>query len=88
MRTVIILISGLLIWAGVFFYSRLFVSHFPSAVTLGSYLFVVFWFVATAFNMWVGVRYAGYSWREELPVMVMLFVVPVAVALLIRWKVA
>ena len=33
MRTVTILVSGLLIFAGLFLYSRLFVQHYPNAVT-------------------------------------------------------
>ena len=33
MRTVTILISGLLIFAGLFLYGRLFVQHYPHAAT-------------------------------------------------------
>jgi len=88
MRTVFILVSGLLIFSGLFFYSRLFVQHFPSAVAVATYFFVALWLGATTFNMWVGVSHAGYSVREELPIMLMLFVLPAAVALVVRWKFA
>jgi hypothetical protein len=40
------------------------------------------------FNLWVGVSHAGYSVREELPILLLLFAVPAAVALLVRWKFA
>jgi hypothetical protein len=88
MRTAFILVSGLLMFGGLFFYSRLFVQHFPSAVAIATYSFVVLWFAATVFNMWVGISHAGYSLREELPIMMLLFGLPAAVALLVHWKFA
>lgn len=88
MRTAFILVSGLLMFISFFFYSRLFVQHFPSAVAIATYSFVVLWLAATAFNMWVGVSHAGYSFRDELPIMLLLFALPTAVALIVRWKFA
>jgi hypothetical protein len=86
MRTVIILAAGLMTFAGVFLYSRLFVQHYPHAATIATWAFVGIWLVATAFNLWVGVSHAGYSVREELPVLLLLFGVPAMVALLVGWK--
>lgn len=86
MRTVIILAAGLMIFAGVFLYSRLFVQHYPHAATFATWAFVGIWLVATAFNLWVGVSHAGYSVREELPILLLLFGVPAVVALLVSWK--
>ena len=88
MRTAIILASGLLIFMGLFIYARLFVLHYPRAIEITTYCFVGFWFIATSFNMWVGVSHAGYSVREELPIMLVLFTVPSIIALLIKWKFA
>jgi hypothetical protein len=88
MRTVIILLSGLLLFAGLFFYSRLFTPHYPDAPAWATHGFIAVWFGATAFNMWVGITHAGYSVREELPIMLVLFVVPVAIALVVRWRLA
>ena len=88
MRMAIILLSGLLVFAGLFIYSRLFTQHYPDALAWATYGFIAVWFMATAFNMWVGVTHAGYSMREELPIMLGLFAVPVAIALLVRWKLA
>lgn len=88
MRTAIILAAGLLIFAGLFLYSRLFVAHYPDAVATATWAFVVAWLAATGFNLWVGVSHAGYSVREELPIMLLLFAVPAVVALLVRWKLA
>jgi hypothetical protein len=88
MRTIIILTAGLLIFAGLFLYCRLFVQHYPHAVTWVTWGFVAAWLAATVFNLWVGVSHAGYSVREELPILLLLFAVPAAVALLVRWKFA
>lgn len=86
MRTTVILISGMLVLAGLVSFSRLFIQHYPGAVGWAAYAFIVVWLAATGFNMWVGVTHAGYSTREELPIMLMLFAIPAAIALVVRWK--
>jgi hypothetical protein len=88
MRTVVILMAGLLIYAGLFMYSRSFVQHYAGAGAWATNLFLSVWFAATAFNLWVGVHHAGYSVRDELPIMALLFAVPAAVALVVRWRFA
>ena len=88
MRTVTVLVAGLLIFAGIFLYSRLFVEHYPHAASWATGSFVAAWLAATVFNFWVGVTLAGYSVREELPILLVLFAVPAAVALLVHWKLA
>ena len=47
-------------------------------------VFVPVWFVATALNMWVGVNRAGYTVLQEMPVSVIMFVLPTAFALTLR----
>lgn len=86
MRTVTILAAGLLIFAGLFLYSRLFVQHYPHAATWATWGLVAAWLVGTVVNLRVGVVHAGYSVREELPILLLLFAVPSAVALMVRWK--
>jgi hypothetical protein len=86
MRTVNVLAAGLFIFAGLFIYSRLFVQHYPQAPAWATWGFLAAWLVATVFNLWVGVSHAGYSVREELPILFLLFAVPAAVALTVRWK--
>jgi hypothetical protein len=48
--------------------------------------FVVLWFVAAAANMWIGVSQAGYSFREELPIFLLIFLLPSALAIFVNWK--
>lgn len=38
--------------------------------------------------MWVGVAHAGYSVREEAPILLIVFALPAAVAALAAWQLA
>ena len=49
-------------------------------------VFTGLWFIAAAVNLYVGVARAGYSFMEELPIFLLIFAVPAAVALLLRWQ--
>jgi len=86
MRTVTMLGAGLLLLAGLLLYSRLFVQHYPHAATWATGGFVAIWLGATVFNLWVGVSHAGYSVREELPILLIRFGLPAATALLVGRK--
>lgn len=48
--------------------------------------FVPVWLVLAVANLWVGVHHAGYSVREELPILVVVFLVPAAVAAVVVWS--
>lgn len=51
-------------------------------------LFIPAWAVVSLVNMWVGVTKAGYSVRDELPILFIVFLVPVAIAGITAWRVA
>lgn len=86
MRTVLFLAAGFLLLAALLILARLFAAHYPSANTWATGVFVLLWLVVAAFNMWVGVAQAGYSVAEEAPILLLLFGVPAAAALFIKWK--
>ncbi|MDQ7957126.1 MAG: hypothetical protein REJ24_18870 [Rhodocyclaceae bacterium] len=86
MRTALFLGSGFLMLAAFVIWARLFSENFPAAAAWAIGLFLVVWLGITGFNMWVGVSKAGYSAAEELPVLLLLFGVPAAAALLLKWK--
>jgi hypothetical protein len=50
--------------------------------------FVPLWLIGAALNMWIGVARAGYSLAEEAPIFLIVFGVPAASALLLRWRLA
>ncbi len=87
MRTALILAVGFLFLAASTIFSKLFTEHYPTATTWTVYAFLSLWFIATAFNMWIGVSKAGYSIGEELPIMLLLFAIPALAALVLKWKV-
>jgi hypothetical protein len=54
---------------------------------VASVVYVAFWFIIAGTNMWVGVARAGYSLAEELPIFLLIFGLPVAVAIILKWQV-
>ena len=86
MRTTLFLVAGFLLLATVFILARLFATNYPSAAATTTTAFVALWLALTGFNLWTGVAKAGYSIGEELPVFLLLFGVPAALAIVLRWK--
>jgi hypothetical protein len=50
----------------------------------GALVFIALWLVAAGANMYLGVARAGYSFMEELPIFLLIFGVPTAVAFLLQ----
>ena len=86
MRTVIFILGGLVLWAVCLGVAKLAASGSTSSMTTATTAFVAIWFVAAASNMWIGVSQAGYSIQEELPIFLLIFLLPVAVAVFVKWK--
>jgi hypothetical protein len=85
-RTLIIILGGLVLWAACLGIAKLLGGSGTSPMNTATVIFVVVWFVAAALNMWIGVSQAGYSFREELPIFLLIFLLPAAVAVLVNWK--
>jgi hypothetical protein len=49
-------------------------------------VFLPLWLIGAGINMYLGVKRAGYSVAEELPIFLVVFAVPAVVALLVWWK--
>lgn len=86
MRTALFLTSGLLLMASLLIVARLFAEHYPSAPNWALTAGLLLWLGIAAANMWVGVHKAGYSAAEELPILLLLFAVPAAAAIVARWR--
>lgn len=84
MRTAIIILSGVAIWAVSIGLARRFGKPGGTAVEDATLAFITIWFLAAATNMWAGVAKAGYTFREELPVFAAIFGIPAATAFLVR----
>jgi hypothetical protein len=83
MRTVIFILGGFVLWGICLGVAKLLANTSMTAATIA---FVAIWFVAAAANMWIGVSQAGYSFQEELPIFLLIFLLPAVVAVLARWK--
>jgi hypothetical protein len=86
MRTVLIILGGLVLWVLCLLAAKLLSSASPAALSAATALFVGAWIVVAAVNMWFGVYRAGYSFQDELPIFLVIALLPTAVAVVARWK--
>lgn len=86
MRTVFFLIAGVLLMASLLIPARMFAEHLPSAPNLALALGLALWLAIVCINMWLGVSRAGYTVAEETPILLLLFIVPAALAIFVRWR--
>jgi hypothetical protein len=85
MRTVFIILAGLIIGTLLLFGGRL-LGRGPETLALGAKIFIPLWFIAAAVNLWIGVAKAGYGFMEELPIFLAIFGIPAACAAFLWWK--
>ena len=86
MRTLVIILGGFVLWAACLGIARLLTHASPSSMTTATTTFIALWFVVAAANLWIGVSRVGYSFQEELPIFLLIFSLPAAVAILVKWK--
>ena len=86
MRTVIIILGGFVLLAVCIGVARLIGSNVAAATGSAVKVFIAIWFIVAAVNMWIGIAQAGYSFTEELPVFLLIFLLPAAAAVVTKWK--
>jgi len=86
MRTVLIILGGFVLWGICLGMAKLISNFSASSTTVATNAFIGVWFVVAAVNMWIGVSQAGYSFKEELPIFLIIFLLPAAVAAAVKWK--
>jgi hypothetical protein len=58
----------------------------PRRMLLTTFAFVAVWLAVAVLNMYFGVAKAGYAFREELPIFLVIFLLPAIVAVVgLRW---
>lgn len=57
-----------------------------AGMALAAKLFMPAWLLVAATNMWVGVTHAGYTVRQEAPILLIVFAVPAIVAVVAAWQ--
>jgi hypothetical protein len=85
MRTAIIIIGGLVL-LGLFALVGWWLGGGPQSAIMAAKFFIPIWLAVALINMWLGVSRAGYSVAEELPIFLVIFAIPVAVAAFIWWR--
>ena len=85
MRTFLFLLIGFLLLAACSLLGRLFSTNYPNAPYAATVVYLSLWLVISAFNLWVGVSKAGYSVADEFPIFLLIFGLPAAAAVLLKW---
>ena len=58
----------------------------PEWSVTGAKIFIVLWWLVACVNLWIGVSRAGYTLADELPIFLLIFAPPAAVAAYVYWK--
>jgi hypothetical protein len=87
MRTPLFLLVGFLLLASAILLGKLFSSNYPGATYAATWIFVALWLAISGANLWVGVAKAGYTLSEEVPIFLLIFAVPTAVAIFLKWRI-
>lgn len=57
-----------------------------AGMALAAKLFVPAWLAVALVNMWVGVSHAGYTVRQEAPILLLVFLLPAIAAVAVAWQ--
>lgn len=83
---VLMVVGGGLVLLGVFVLFGWLWGANAAGMALAAKVFMPVWLLIAIANLWVGVSHAGYSMREELPILLIVFVVPAAAAAVAIWR--
>ncbi|MFN3580416.1 MAG: hypothetical protein ACK4VV_08095 [Pseudomonas sp.] len=62
--------------------------HDIAGIASAARYFIPVWLIIALVNMWVGVTKAGYTVVQELPILVVVFLIPSALAAFVAWQLA
>ena len=83
---VLLVIVGGIVLLGVFVLFGWLWGASAAGMALAAKAFVPAWLAVAALNMWVGVSHAGYTVRQEAPILLLVFLVPAIVAGVVAWQ--
>ena len=90
MHTVLVILEGLVLFALCLLVARLATKRDTiqraRAMQIAARVFIGIWLVCAFFNLWKGVTQAGYSVVDELPIFLIVFVVPAGVAVWFAYR--
>ena len=85
MHTIIVIAIGFAVLAISVLTGRL-TGGSSAAMATAALVFLPIWLIGASINLWIGVSKAGYSIRDEAPIFLIVLAVPVAVALILWWR--
>ncbi|KLD63446.1 hypothetical protein [Dyella japonica] len=85
MHTILVVGGGIVLLGLFLLFGHLWGSS-PAALPMAAKAFVPLWLVLSVVNLWVGVARAGYSLRDELPMLLVVFALPAIVAGVVIWR--
>jgi hypothetical protein len=85
MHVLMVMLGGLVL-LGVFVLFGWLWGANAAGMALAAKAFVPAWLLVSAINMWVGVSHAGYSAREEFPILLLVFAGPAVAAGIAVWQ--
>ena len=85
MHMAMVIGGGFVLLSLVMLFGKLWGGTTPDLV-LAAKVFIPVWLIVSVTNLWVGVTKAGYSVRDELPILLVVFAVPAVVAGIVIWR--
>ena len=82
----LMVIGGGLVLLGVFVLFGWLWGASAACMALAAKVFVPAWLAVAVANLWVGVAQAGYTVRQELPILLVVFIVPAVAVGLAAWQ--
>lgn len=84
MHMLMVIVGGSVLLGVFLLFGKLWGNEAPE-FALAAKLFIPVWLVIAVANLWVGVSH-GYSVRAELPILLVVFLVPATLAGLVIWR--
>jgi hypothetical protein len=86
MHTLLVISGGLVLMGLFLLFGSLWGGNDSTSLATALKVFIPVWLLVTIANLWIGVARAGYTVREELPVLLIVFLIPAAVAAVVSWR--
>jgi hypothetical protein len=82
---VLVIAGGFILLGACLLAGRVFGASAASGIAAAAKYFIPLWLIVALINMWVGVTRAGYTVVQETPILIVIFIIPAAVAFYI-WR--
>lgn len=84
MRTAIILLGGIVLWAVALMLAKRFGKPGGTAIADTTLAFITVWLLGTLTSVWISSAQGGHPLRDEIPVFIVIFAVPAAIAAIVK----